>query len=239
MLKKEKPETATEQEPFLNANKPLPSKAGDKVGSVLVVGGGIAGMQASMDLADSGFKVYLADKKPAIGGHMAQLDKTFPTNDCAMCIISPRLIDMSENDNVELITCAQLEKLEGEPGNFTAHFRQFPRYVDEEKCNNCGKCLEVCTVDVKDEFNLGVGDRKAIYRLFPQAVPATVAIDKLQIPRCRAACPIHTNVQGYVSLIANGKFAEAYQVNKEVNPFPSICGRVCHHPCESACLRNR
>ncbi|MFQ6043816.1 MAG: NAD(P)-binding protein, partial [Candidatus Poribacteria bacterium] len=114
-----------------------------------------------------------------------------------------------------------------------------PRYVDEEKCNNCGKCIEVCTVTVNNEFNLGIDGHKAIDRLFPQAVPAMVAVDKLQIPRCRAACPIHTNVQGYVSLIANGKFAEAYQVNKEVNPFPSICGRVCNHPCESACLRNR
>jgi len=208
------------------------------IGTVLVIGGGIAGMQSAMDLAESGFKVYLADKQPAIGGRMAQLDKTFPTNDCAMCIMAPRLIDMSENDNIELVTCAELNNIEGEAGNFTAYFRKHPRYVDEEKCNSCGKCIEACTVMVNDEFNEAINERKAIYRLFPQAVPDTFAVDKLEIPRCRATCPIHTNVQGYVSLIANGKFAEAYQVNKEVNPFPSICGRVCDHPCERECLRN-
>ena len=210
-----------------------------KLGAVLVVGGGIAGMQAAMDVAESGFKVYLAEKNSAIGGRMAQLDKTFPTNDCAMCIIAPKLIDMSSNDNIELVTRAQLEKIEGEAGNFTVHIRKFPRYVDEEKCNSCGKCAEVCTVTVPDEFNLGQTGRKAIYKLFPQAVPDTFSIEKAEVPRCRAACPIHTNVQGYISLIAQGKFAEAYQVNKEINPFPAICGRVCNHPCEEACLRNK
>ena len=210
-----------------------------KTGAVLVVGGGIAGMQSALDLAESGFKVYLLDREPAIGGRMAQLDKTFPTNDCAMCIMSPRLIDVGSNDNIELITSAQLERVEGEAGDFTVHIRRSPRYVDIDKCNSCGDCTEVCTVTVPDEFNLGHAERKAIYKLFPQAVPGAFSIEKGEIPRCRAACPIHTNVQGYLSLIAAGKFAEAYQVNKEVNPFPAICGRVCNHPCEEACLRNR
>ena len=211
----------------------------EKIGAVLVVGGGIAGMQSALDLAESGFKVYLLDRNPAIGGRMAQLDKTFPTNDCAMCIISPRLIDVGSNDNIELITSAQLEKIEGEAGDFTVHIRRSPRYVDIEKCNSCGDCAQVCTVKAPDAFNMGHSERKAIYKLFPQAVPGAFSIEKGEVPRCRAACPIHTNVQGYLSLIAEGKFAEAYQVNKEVNPFPSICGRVCNHPCEEACLRNR
>lgn len=120
-----------------------------KTGSVLVVGGGIGGIVASLDLAESGFKVYLLEKEPAIGGRMAQLDKTFPTNDCAMCTLAPRLVDVAGHPNIELITYAELEGLRGEAGNFTVSINKKPRYIDSSKCTGCGVCVENCPVQYK------------------------------------------------------------------------------------------
>jgi heterodisulfide reductase subunit A-like polyferredoxin len=110
----------------------------EKVGAVMVVGGGIAGMQSSLDLADSGYKVYLVDKSPSIGGAMAQLDKTFPTNDCAMCIMAPKLVETGRHRNIELITNSVVEDVKGEAGNFKVTVAKTSRYVDEEKCTGCG-----------------------------------------------------------------------------------------------------
>jgi len=117
-----------------------------KVGAVLVVGGGIGGIQASLDLADSGFKIYLLEQGPSIGGVMAQLDKTFPTNDCSMCILAPKLVSVARHPNIQIITNAEIEKLSGEPGNFVVTVKKAPRYVDEERCTGCGVCMENCPV---------------------------------------------------------------------------------------------
>jgi len=117
-----------------------------KKGAVLIVGGGIAGIQSSLDLANSGFKVYLLEDTPAIGGTMAQLDKTFPTNDCAMCILSPKLVDCGRHPNIEIVTNGEIEGLSGKAGNFTVAVRKRPRYVDEDKCTGCGQCMENCPV---------------------------------------------------------------------------------------------
>ena len=122
------------------------SVPGDKVGAVLVLGGGIAGIQAALDLADSGYKVYLVEKSPAIGGTMAQLDKTFPTNDCSMCILSPKLVEAARHLNIEVITYADLVEVRGEPGKFKAKIRKRARYVDLEKCTGCGECYNNCPV---------------------------------------------------------------------------------------------
>ncbi|MTI81935.1 MAG: CoB--CoM heterodisulfide reductase iron-sulfur subunit A family protein [Firmicutes bacterium] len=147
-------------------------------GAVMVVGGGISGMQSALDLAEAGYKVYLLEQKPAIGGTMAMLDKTFPTNDCAMCTMSPKLVDVGRHLNVEIITNAEVLGVEGTPGNFKARVLKKARYVDEEKCIACGQCADECPVKVPSEFDGGLGKRKAIYKMYAQATPNAYAIDK-------------------------------------------------------------
>lgn len=207
------------------------------VGAVLVVGGGIGGIQTSLDLAESGLKVYLLEKKLSIGGTMAQLDKTFPTNDCSMCIMSPKLVDAGRHRNIEILTNAGVEKVEGNPGNFKVSVRKKARYVTIEDCKACGECSKVCPIKILNDYEQGLVTRAAIYQLFAQAMPSAYGIDKRGDPPCRAACPIHVNAQGYIALISAGKFEEALALVRIKNPFPGITGRVCTHPCESACRR--
>jgi heterodisulfide reductase subunit A-like polyferredoxin len=207
-------------------------------GAVLVYGGGIAGIQASLDLADSGFKVYLVERSSAVGGRMPQLDKTFPTGDCAMCILSPKLVECGRNKNIEIITLGEIEGISGEPGHFEVAVRRNPRYVDLTKCNGCGACAEVCPVSLPNAFDRGLGERRAIFREYPQAVPNAFTIAKADgTAPCKLACPAGVNAQGYVALIGQGKFKEAYDVIRERCPLPSVCGRICQHPCEAACNR--
>ncbi len=206
---------------------------------MLVCGAGITGIQASLDLAESGFKVYLLDSSPAIGGRMAQLDKTFPTGDCAMCILSPKLVECARNKNIEIVTLADVQGISGEPGNFKVKIRQNPRYVDLDKCNACGDCTEACPVSLPNEFDRRLGTRKAIFRPYPQAIPNVFGISKAagRAP-CKASCPAGVNAQGYVALIGAGKFAEAYELIRERCPLPAACGRVCQHPCQDKCNRS-
>jgi heterodisulfide reductase subunit A-like polyferredoxin len=203
----------------------------------MVVGAGIAGVQAALDLANSGFYVHLVEKKSAIGGVMAQLDKTFPTNDCAMCIISPKLVECGRHLNIQIHTLSEVKSIAGEPGNFTVTVEQEPRYVDPAKCTGCGDCAKVCPVGVLDEFNLGLAESKAISRLYPQAIPSTFAIKKLDRAPCAVTCPAEIQVQGYVQLIKAGKPAEALKLIMERLPLPGVLGRVCPHPCEEKCRR--
>ncbi|MCS7261089.1 MAG: CoB--CoM heterodisulfide reductase iron-sulfur subunit A family protein, partial [Anaerolineae bacterium] len=166
--------------------------------NTLVVGGGVAGITAALEIANAGYHVYLVEREPSIGGHMAQLDKTFPTLDCSACILTPKMVDVAQNKNITLLSWSEVEAVEGYVGNFTVTVRKKARYVNEEKCTGCGICIEKCPKKVVDEvFEAGLGYRKAIYRPFPQAVPKYPVIDTascifFQRGKCKACqmfCP--------------------------------------------------
>lgn len=211
----------------------------ERIGSALVVGAGIGGMQAALDLAESGIKVYLVENKPCIGGIMSQLDKTFPTNDCAMCTMAPRLVEVGRHKDIKIITLADVESIQGDAGNFKVKLKQRARYILEEKCTGCGECVEKCPIEIPSEHNLGLDEQKAIYRLYPQAVPNTFAIKKLGQSPCRFGCPAGQRAQGYIALIREKRYEDAYKTILYDNLFPSVCGRVCKHYCEDECSRQK
>jgi NADH:ubiquinone oxidoreductase subunit E/NAD-dependent dihydropyrimidine dehydrogenase PreA subunit len=147
----------------------------EKIGAALIVGGGIGGMQAALDLAESGIKVYLVDNKPSIGGVMAQLDKTFPTNDCAMCTMAPRLVEVGRHKDIEVISLADIESIRGDAGNFNVKIIKRPRFVDEEKCTGCGICTENCPVrniiyvtPEKDKIEISVKDMEIMNKIIEE-----------------------------------------------------------------------
>jgi heterodisulfide reductase subunit A len=153
--------------------------------SVLVIGGGVGGCQAALDLANAGYQVYLADSSLSIGGTMAQLDKTFPTLDCSICILGPKLVEVSSHENIELLTYAQIGSISGQAGNFRVDVTLKPRYVDMSKCVGCGSCAEVCPVIVPSRWNLGLKPRKCIRIIFDQSVPLRATIEKEYCIDCR------------------------------------------------------
>jgi heterodisulfide reductase subunit A len=160
-------------------NKPLNPIKVPVTKKALVIGGGIAGIQASLDIANAGQKVILVERDPSIGGHMAQLSETFPTLDCSQCILTPRMVDVAQHPNITLYSYAELEKLEGFIGNFTATIRLKAKSVDYKLCTGCGACTTKCpTKKIPSEFNEGLGLRTAIYTPFPQAVPNKPIIDR-------------------------------------------------------------
>jgi heterodisulfide reductase subunit A len=207
--------------------------------ATLIVGAGIAGMQAALEIADSGRKVYLVERTPSIGGHMAQLDKTFPTLDCSACILTPKMTLVGSHPNIEMMTYSEVTEVSGFIGNFKVKVRKKARYIDIGNCSGCAECEKACPVEVLSEFNEGLSRRKAIYRPFPQAVPNVFTIDKRGAPPCRTACPAGVDAQAYVALISRGKFKEALNVFRRTQPFAGVCGRVCMHPCESDCERGK
>ena len=144
----------------------------------VVVGGGIAGITAALDIAGHGIHVSLIEREPTIGGHMAMLDKTFPTNDCSMCILSPKMVEVERHPNITLHTCSEVTGVEGKAGDFLVHVTRHPRYIRASECTGCGDCTEVCPVEVYNRFDAGVGVRKAIYKAHPQVVPNLVIRDR-------------------------------------------------------------
>jgi heterodisulfide reductase subunit A2 len=158
--------------------------------AALVIGGGVAGIQAALDLADSGHKVYLVERQPSIGGIMAQLDKTFPTMDCSICVLGPKMMDAGKHPNIELIAFSEISKVSGYIGNYTVVINKKARFINELDCNSCGKCAEVCPVVVPDEFQQGFSSRKAAFIPFPQAVPPSYMID---MKNCLGNNPVRCN----------------------------------------------
>ena len=152
-------------------------------------------------------------------------------------MISPKLVEVGRHLNIELLTTTELLELEGEEGNFKARVLQKPRYIDLAKCTSCGECAKACPIEVDNEYDEHLSKRRAAYKRYPQAMPGAFAISKRGTAPCKATCPAHVSVQGFVALIREGKYREGLELFKEVHPFPAICGRVCHHPCEGICTR--
>jgi len=153
--------------------------------TALVIGGGVAGIQAALDLGDMGFKTYLVEKNPTIGGRMSQLDKTFPTLDCSMCILAPKMVDTGKHDNIELLSYSEVKEVDGYIGNFKVKVEKKPRYVIEDLCTGCGSCSDVCPIEIPNYFDEGMGMVKASYIPFPQAVPLVSTIDKDYCIECK------------------------------------------------------
>jgi len=168
-------------------NEPLEAIGIEVTKTSLVIGGGIAGIQTALDIANSGYKVYMVEKTPTIGGHMAQLSETFPTLDCSQCILTPKMVELARHPNIELLTMSEVISVEGYVGNFKVTVLQHPRYVEIGKCNLCGECEKVCPRIVDDDFNCKLIPRKAIYIPFPQAVPSAYAINE---KNCEGIIPL-------------------------------------------------
>jgi heterodisulfide reductase subunit A len=156
---------------FETAYCPPPQRI--EFGDVMIVGAGISGIQAALDLAAAGFRVVLVEKRPTIGGKMAQLDKTFPTNDCSMCIESPKFLECKRHPNIEILTMTNVDQVNGQAGDFTVTLTTSPRYIIEDNCTGCTSCAEYCPVFVPDPFNQNISENKAVHMYFAQAIPLT------------------------------------------------------------------
>jgi len=182
--------------------EPLERKKVGVIPRALVIGGGVAGIYAALEIADKGFETYLVEKEPSIGGHMAQLDKTFPTLDCSACILTPKMVEAERHKNIQLLTYSEVKEVGGYIGNYNVKIKKIPRYVDEHKCTGCGECADACRLRdrIANEFEAGLGKRSAIYVPFPQAVPLIYTVDAEhclyltkgkcgKYPACKEACP--------------------------------------------------
>ncbi len=205
----------------------------------LVIGGGVAGIQAALDLADAGIETVVVERNPSLGGNMIRLSETFPTLDCPQCILTPKMNDVGGHPNIKLYTYSEVEEVEGYLGNFTVKIRKKSPFIDWNKCTGCGECAKVCPTVLPSDFDLKMATRKATHIPFEQAVPFKYTITYYGEPPCNAACPLHLNAQGYVAAAKAGDFERSLNIVREKLPFAGIAGRICTHPCEDACSRGK
>lgn len=205
---------------------------------VLVIGGGIGGMESALTLGDMGFKVLLVEKEASIGGKMILLSKVFPTLDCASCISTPKMAATANHPNLKTLIYTEVEGITPEKdGGFSVDILRKPTFVDLSKCTGCAQCEATCTVPIADEFNSDLIARRAAHIAFPQAVPKKAVIDKRGTSPCSYACPAGVKPHGYVSLVRAGKYDEAFKQHLEDAPLPGCLSRACYAPCEEECSR--
>ncbi len=205
---------------------------------VLIVGGGIAGMESALTLGDMGYKVLLVEKEASVGGKMILLSKVFPTLDCASCISTPKMASTAHHDNVDLRVYSEIEKVERkDDGSFKAVIRKKSTFVDPAACTGCGECEKACSVAVPDPFNFDLIASRAAAIPFPQAVPKKAVIDRRGTSPCSFACPGGVKAHGYISLVRAGRYEEAFHLHMEDAPLPGSLSRACFAPCEKECTR--
>lgn len=205
---------------------------------VLVIGGGIAGMESALTLGDMGYKVVLLEKEASIGGKMVLLSKVFPTLDCASCISTPKMASTAHHPNITVLTSSEVREIrKNGDGHFRISIRQRSTYVNSSACTGCGECEKVCTVAKPDPFNANLVAHRAIHIPFPQAVPKKAVMTREGSSPCSFACPAGVKAHGYVSLVRSGKYDEAFHLHMEDAPLPGSLSRACYAPCEEQCTR--
>ena len=206
---------------------------------VLVVGGGIAGMESGLTLGDMGYKVLLVEKEVSIGGKMILLSKVFPTLDCSSCISTPKMAATAHHPNLTVLTYSEVEGIvRKDDGTFTVRLLKKPTFVDPAACTGCGDCELACTVAISDKFNADLVATRAAHIAFPQAVPKKAVIERAGSSPCNFTCPAGVKAHGYVSLVRSGKYEEAFRLHMEDAPLPGALSRACYAPCEGQCTRD-
>ncbi|RKX24253.1 MAG: glutamate synthase [Candidatus Zixiibacteriota bacterium] len=205
---------------------------------VLVVGGGIAGMESSLTLGDMGYNVLLVEKEASIGGKMVLLSKVFPTLDCASCISTPKMASTAHHPNITISTSSEIDEIiKKDGGSFKVRLHKKSTYVNSAACTGCGECELACTVARPDPFNFDLTAHRAIHIPFPQAVPKKAVMVRKGTSPCSFSCPAGVKAHGYVSLVRSGKYEEAFRLHMEDAPLPGSLSRACYAPCESDCTR--
>jgi len=205
---------------------------------VMVVGAGVAGMETAASMGDMGYRVLLVDKNASVGGRAILLSKVFPTLDCASCIVTPKMASVSHHPNVHLMTYSEIDGIvRNADASFAVELHKKASYVDFDACTGCGKCEEICTVSVSDEFNYDLVTRRVAHIPFPQAVPKKAVIDRRGEAPCTFTCPANVKASGYVSLVRAGRYKEAFNLHLENAPLVGCLARACYAPCESDCTR--
>ncbi len=205
---------------------------------VLILGGGIAGMEAGITLGDMGYSVLLVEKESSIGGKMILLSKVFPTLDCASCIATPKMAATANHEKITVLPYSEVDEIERTAdGTFRVRLHRKPTYIDSAACTGCAKCETACTVAIADQFNMDLIARRAAHIAFPQAVPKKAVIDKPGMSPCSHTCPAGVKAHGYVSLVRAGRYDEAFHLHMEDAPLPGSLSRACYAPCEEECTR--